>query len=95
MPRRKGPSDLAADPTFHLQQEEILRAINTRLGILETTSDPRQRAAQLAMLADLFAQLRMWGRCIGLYKKSLQVYDDPGVRLALAYILLALQGERA
>jgi DNA-binding NtrC family response regulator len=37
----------------------------------------------------------MWGRCIGLYKESLQVYDDRRVRLALACVLLALYGEDA
>jgi hypothetical protein len=65
------------------------------LDALNETVDPCRQAAQLAVLADLFAQLRMWGRCIGLYEESLQAYDDPRVRLALAYVLLALQGETA
>jgi hypothetical protein len=90
----QGPSDLAVDPTFHLQQQELLRAINTKVGILEATIDPRQRAVHLTVLADLFAQLRMWGRCIALYRESLQTLDDLRVRLTLAYVLLVLHGER-
>src|SRR5919108_4330827 len=95
MPRRKGASDPAADLSFYLREQEILRAINTRLDMLGATIDPRQRAAHSAVLADLFARLRMWGRCIKLYRESLQIFDDSRVRLALAYVLLGLHGERA